>query len=87
MSSANAYAALSARMGGGSGLYTGWIGLPDPLLAGIAAREDLDAVTMDMQHGTVDVTAAVQGIEAGIRGDIGVRSLQELHSALGEAGR
>lgn len=27
--------------------------------------------------------AAVQGIEAGIRGDIGVRSLQELHSALG----
>ena len=27
--------------------------------------------------------AAVQGIEAGIRGDIGVQSLQELHSALG----
>ncbi|MGB3334251.1 MAG: carbamoyl-phosphate synthase large subunit [Mycobacterium sp.] len=27
--------------------------------------------------------AAVQGIEAGIRGDIGVRSLQELHSTLG----
>jgi len=25
----------------------------------------------------------VQGIEAGIRGDIGVRSLQELHSQLG----
>lgn len=28
-------------------------------------------------------SAAVQGIEAGIRGDVGVRSLQELHSALG----
>ena len=27
-------------------------------------------------------SAAVQGIEAGIRGDIGVRSLQELHSAM-----
>ena len=27
-------------------------------------------------------SAAVQGIEAGIRGDIGVRSLQELHAAL-----
>jgi carbamoyl-phosphate synthase large subunit len=27
--------------------------------------------------------AAVQGIEAGIRGDLGVRSLQELHSTLG----
>jgi len=28
-------------------------------------------------------SAAVQGIEAAIRGDIGVRSLQELHAALG----
>lgn len=62
MTSAHAYAALSERMGGGSGLFTGWIGLPDPLLAGIAAREELDAVTLDMQHGTVDIAAAVQGI-------------------------
>ena len=30
-------------------------------------------------------SAAVQGIEAAIRGDIGVRSLQELHAALGGA--
>ncbi|MDR3659954.1 MAG: carbamoyl-phosphate synthase large subunit, partial [Mycobacterium sp.] len=30
-------------------------------------------------------SAAVQGIEAGIRGDIGVRSLQELHSQLGSS--
>lgn len=29
-------------------------------------------------------SAAVQGIEAGIRGDIGVMSLQELHSVLGQ---
>jgi len=28
-------------------------------------------------------SAAVQGIEAGIRGSIGVMSLQELHSVLG----
>ncbi|CKT93369.1 carbamoyl phosphate synthase large subunit [Mycobacterium tuberculosis] len=28
-------------------------------------------------------SAAVQGIEAGIRGDIGVRSLQELHRVIG----
>jgi len=32
-------------------------------------------------------SAAVQGIEAGIRGDIGVRSLQELHSALHDGGQ
>ncbi|WP_197281263.1 hypothetical protein, partial [Mycobacterium sp. UM_3] len=29
-------------------------------------------------------SAAIQGIEAGIRGDIGVRSLQELHSLMGQ---
>jgi carbamoyl-phosphate synthase large subunit len=33
------------------------------------------------------VSAAVQGIEAAIRGDIGVRSLQELHSALNYGGK
>ncbi len=32
-------------------------------------------------------SAAVQGIEAGIRGAIGVRSLQELHSALSDGSR
>jgi carbamoyl-phosphate synthase large subunit len=32
-------------------------------------------------------SAAVQGIEAGIRGDIGVMSLQELHKALGNGER
>jgi 4-hydroxy-2-oxoheptanedioate aldolase len=62
MSSMPAYAALSQKLGGGSGLFTGWVGLPDPLLAGLVAREDLDAVTMDMQHGMVDLAAAVQGI-------------------------
>jgi len=31
-------------------------------------------------------SAAVQGIEAGIRGEIGVRSLQELHSSLNNGG-
>ena len=30
-------------------------------------------------------SAAVQGIEAGIRDDIGVTSLQELHNMLGPA--
>jgi carbamoyl-phosphate synthase large subunit len=43
------------------------------------------AVTMNIPCVTTvqGASAAVQGIEAGIRGDIGVRSLQELHSALG----
>src|SRR5574337_573632 len=42
------------------------------------------AVAMDIPCITTvqGAAAAVQGIEAGMRGDIGVRSLQELHSAL-----
>jgi hypothetical protein len=33
-------------------------------------------------HGMSALTAAVQGIEAAIAGDIGVRPLQELHRVL-----
>ena len=45
------------------------------------------AVTMNIPCITTvqGASAAVQGIEAAIRGDIDVRSLQELHAALGGA--
>ena len=35
MSTMPDYSALSKKLGGGSGLFTGWVGLPDPLLAGL----------------------------------------------------
>jgi 4-hydroxy-2-oxoheptanedioate aldolase len=60
--SATVYAALAKKLGGGSGLLTGWVSMPDPLLAGVVAREDLDAVTLDMQHGMVTTASAVLGI-------------------------
>ena len=60
--SAAVYAALAKALGGGSGLLTGWVSMPDPLLAGLVAREDLDAVTLDMQHGMVTTASAVLGI-------------------------
>jgi len=62
MSSAETFAALSRSVGGGSGLLTGWVGLPDPLIAGLVAREQVDAVTLDMQHGSVTIASAVQAI-------------------------
>ncbi|MFO1151582.1 MAG: aldolase/citrate lyase family protein [Alsobacter sp.] len=43
-------------------MLTGWIGLPDPLVAGLVAREDVDAVTLDMQHGAVDLASAIRAI-------------------------
>jgi 4-hydroxy-2-oxoheptanedioate aldolase len=60
--SGRVFASLSQRIGGGSGLLTGWVGIPDPLVAGLIAREDVDAVTLDMQHGAIDLASAIATI-------------------------
>lgn len=59
-----AFASLTQRLGKGtgSGLLTGWVGLPDPLVAGMVATEPFDSVVLDMQHGFVDLHSVVQGI-------------------------
>lgn len=56
------FASLSQRLGAGQGLLTGWVGLPDPLVAGLVAREGVDMVTLDMQHGAVDLASVVRAI-------------------------
>jgi 4-hydroxy-2-oxoheptanedioate aldolase len=53
---------LAARLREGKPLFTAWCGLPDPVLGAILAREDFDAVTFDMQHGAIDLAAAIRGI-------------------------
>jgi 4-hydroxy-2-oxoheptanedioate aldolase len=53
---------LAQRMGSGSGLLTAWVGLPDPLAAGVLAREGFDTVTLDMQHGSIDFADVVLSI-------------------------
>lgn len=53
---------LADHMGGGSGLLTAWVGIPDPLVAGMLALEDFDAVTLDMQHGAHDIRSVGLGI-------------------------
>ncbi len=58
-----------------------------PRIDGYEIRSAAVAVNIPCITTVQGASAAVQGIEAGIRGDIGVRSLQELHSALGEAAR
>jgi len=54
--------ALSEKLGGGSGLLTAWVGMPEPLVAGMLALEDFDAVTLDMQHGANDIQSVSLGI-------------------------
>lgn len=54
-----------------------------PRIDGYEIRSAAVAMNIPCVTTVQGASAAVQGIEAGIRGDIGVRSLQELHSALG----
>lgn len=58
----DAYASLSARVLGEGGLITGWVTMPEPLVAAHLAQEDVDAVCLDMQHGQIDIRAAVPAI-------------------------
>jgi 4-hydroxy-2-oxoheptanedioate aldolase len=47
---------------GGTPLLTAWCGIPEPSIPGLLAREDFDAVVMDLQHGNIDFSAAVRAI-------------------------
>ncbi|HZU46362.1 MAG TPA: carbamoyl-phosphate synthase large subunit, partial [Mycobacterium sp.] len=58
-----------------------------PRIDGYEIRSAAVAMNIPCVTTVQGASAAVQGIEAGIRGDIGVRSLQELHSALNNGGR
>ena len=44
------------------GVYSAWVGINDPQIAETLAREDFDTVTVDMQHGAVDLTGAARAI-------------------------
>ncbi|OBH60127.1 carbamoyl-phosphate synthase large subunit [Mycobacterium sp. E2479] len=58
-----------------------------PRIDGYEIRSAAVSVNIPCVTTVQGASAAVQGIEAGIRGDIGVRSLQELHSQIGQGGR
>jgi 4-hydroxy-2-oxoheptanedioate aldolase len=55
-------ALLADRLRSGSPAFTAWCGLPEPAVAGLLAREDFDAVTLDMQHGMIDLAGTLQAI-------------------------
>lgn len=53
---------LAARLRAGETVISGWTQLPEPLLNEIVARQDFDAVTMDMQHGLHDLQSVMRSI-------------------------
>jgi 4-hydroxy-2-oxoheptanedioate aldolase len=55
---------LARRLKAGETVYTGWCGLPYPIVAEIVGREGFPAVTLDGQHGLWDTSAIVSAIAA-----------------------
>ncbi len=55
---------LGRRLAAGETVYTGWCGLPAPLIVETLAREGFVAVTIDQQHGLWDTAATLTGISA-----------------------
>lgn len=55
--------ALSHSLSGGKPVFTIWCGLPEPLIAGTLAQEPgYGCVTLDLQHGAMDLAAAIRAI-------------------------
>jgi len=55
---------LARRLRAGETVYSGWCGLPYPIVAETVGREGFAAVTLDSQHGLWDLAAIVTGIAA-----------------------
>jgi 4-hydroxy-2-oxoheptanedioate aldolase len=59
---------LARRLRAGETVYSGWCGLPYPIVAELVGREGFPAVTLDGQHGlwdTASLLAAVAAIRQG----------------------
>lgn len=54
--------ALAERLRAGTPTFTAWCGIPEPAVAGLLAREAFDAVTLDMQHGAIDLAATLRAV-------------------------
>jgi 4-hydroxy-2-oxoheptanedioate aldolase len=55
---------LAASIKAGECVLTAWIGINDSAIAEQLAREGYDCVTLDMQHGAIDVAGAMRAIGA-----------------------
>ncbi len=56
--------ALAGRLRNGETLYSGWVAMPEPLVAETVARAGFDCVLLDMQHGMLDTGSVMTGIGA-----------------------
>lgn len=55
-------ASLADRLRAGEPLLSGWVTIPEPLIAELVARSAFDCVTLDMQHGLQDTASVMRAI-------------------------
>lgn len=55
---------LADRLARGDTLLSAWCGIADPSVSAILAREDFDAITLDMQHGPITLGEVIRAIPA-----------------------
>ncbi|MEM6902727.1 MAG: aldolase/citrate lyase family protein [Pseudomonadota bacterium] len=56
--------ALKQRWAGGESVFNAWLSLPDPLVAEIISRNGWETVTLDMQHGLIELTDLPKMLQA-----------------------
>jgi 2-keto-3-deoxy-L-rhamnonate aldolase RhmA len=52
---------LADRFRSGALILSAWCGLSEPALAGLLAREEFEAITLDLQHALARAAAATVG--------------------------
>src|SRR6201981_2002302 len=55
---------LAPRLRAGETVFSGWCGLPYPLVAETLARDGFSAITIESRHGLWDVNGILAGIAA-----------------------
>jgi 4-hydroxy-2-oxoheptanedioate aldolase len=54
-------ATLARRIKDGDCLFAAWVGINDPAVPELLARDGYDTIVLDMQHGAIDLTGALRG--------------------------
>lgn len=66
-----ATSSLAARLRAGTPTFVAWVGINDPALPELFARDGFDAVILDWQHGHHDTRTVAAGISAAAAGGCG----------------
>ncbi|HEV7261341.1 MAG TPA: aldolase/citrate lyase family protein [Bosea sp. (in: a-proteobacteria)] len=62
MATQTVLSSLADRLAKGDTIVSAWCGLPEPGIAGLLARANFDAVTLDMQHGPITLGEVIRAV-------------------------